>query len=547
MHQFYFPAGLAYDTVARPDGNASRYLYVSNGNADLRYGGGLVQLIDLRRFDCAVDVYCHCPDPTIQNSQHQPLCAPDGCSRPLPQNDGCSPDDIALAMSDLTLPYVSGNRLNPDVNEPECQPDPLDPSVIDCDESPFIVGNAGVRVGNFAGGIRVLKESDTDRRLFVAVRGDPSVTFIDAHLGALAETNPSPRPGDVLNCFDADKPATARNGYNAADNSVVHASGCDSDFVISAYYCDGTHGTLQEPGCVQSDSDEATLPTEPFGMALDSGLLAGSTPTNPTPYSRLLVSSLALGEVTLIDALEGSILNVSPAFFAADPTGRHGAFALAPQFPGNPSSTWYMTSNLQPVIATFRVAEANVIVPQTNFSIGGAFAVGVDVRDISFEPGGNRAFLTENNPPSALVLDTTISTTRTPGQPNNQLVDIVDVCQTTSHMGVRRSVVAGATGTPAHVKTNIYVVCFLSNQVMVVDPDAPGVQDTILVGRGPNEIVFNFGDFDDPNAPPEPPSRRGYFTQYSEMSIGEIDLDPTSPTQNRMVARLGKPVPPPTQ
>src|SRR5690348_511945 len=44
---FYFPSGLTLD----PDGT---HLYVSNANSDLRYGGGTVQVVDLKRFDCAV-------------------------------------------------------------------------------------------------------------------------------------------------------------------------------------------------------------------------------------------------------------------------------------------------------------------------------------------------------------------------------------------------------------------------------------------------------------------------------------------------------------
>jgi YVTN family beta-propeller protein len=289
---------------------------------------------------------------------------------------------------------------------------------------------------------------------------------------------------------------------------------------------------------------QPVLPTEPFGMELDTGSLA-----NGTDYARLAISHLASGQVTVIDAKQDNpqyaVLNVSPSFFAADNTGRRGAFGLAPQHPHDPSSTWYMTSNLQPVLATFRIAQVGVVVPSLSFSISGAFALGGDVRDIAFEPGGNRAFLTENNPPSVLVLDTRVTPERNPGQPINQLVDIVDVCQTPSHMGVRRRQVAGAPGTPDHVHTDLYVICFLSNQVMVVDPDAPGVEDTILVGRGPNDVAFNFGDSDDPDAPPAPPARRAYVSQYSEMTIGVIDADPGSPTQNRMIARIGKPLPPP--
>ena len=62
-----------------------------------------------------------------------------------------------------------------------------------------------------------------------------------------------------------------------------------------------------------------------------------------------------------------------------------------------------------------------MIVPQPQLQHRRRFAIGTDVRDIEFEPGGNRAFLTENNPPSVLVLDTRVQPTPRPGQPLNQL------------------------------------------------------------------------------------------------------------------------------
>jgi hypothetical protein len=205
-----------------------------------------------------------------------------------------------------------------------------------------------------------------------------------------------------------------------------------------------------------------------------------------------------------------------------------------------------MTSNLQPLLATFRVADAALVIPAPVINLGGTFALGFDVRDIHFEPGGNRAFLTQANPPSVMVLDTRpLQNSTTPGQPINKLVDIIDVCQAPSHMGVRRSLAAGAPGAPTLTTTQLYVACFLSNQIMVVDPDRPGVSDTILVGRGPNDLAFNFSDWD-ASQPLVPAHRRAWVTQFSEHSLGEIDLEPGSPTENRLVARIGKPVPPPT-
>jgi YVTN family beta-propeller protein len=101
--------------------------------------------------------------------------------------------------------------------------------------------------------------------------------------------------------------------------------------------------------------------------------------------------------------------------------------------------------------------------------------------------------------------------------------------------------VPGAPGAPSRKATRVYVTCFQSNQIMVVDPDLSVVTDTILVGRGPNDLVFSDG----PSITGGSRPRRGFVTNFSEMTIGVIDLEPGSITENRMIARIGVPVPPP--
>jgi YVTN family beta-propeller protein len=119
-----------------------------------------------------------------------------------------------------------------------------------------------------------------------------------------------------------------------------------------------------------------------------------------------------------------------------------------------------------------------------------------------------------------------------PGAPANDLTESIDVCQTPSHITVHREVIDGAPGRPSRVASRVYVTCFLSNQIMVVDPDTAVVTDTILVGRGPNDL-----EFDDAR-------QRAYVTNFSEMTIGVIDIRPGSETRNRMIARIGTPVSP---
>lgn len=489
--QLYFPSGIAMDP-------GLRYAYVSNGNADLRYGGGTLQLVDMLAFECAVAA--------VRNQADSSVPVPGACG--------------ALATPGLTLADPDHGR---------CRPDPLDPSIIDCDETPFIVQTATVRVGNFAGAIRVVKTGDRTRRLFVAVRGDPSITVIDVDL---VDDPAGAAPGVVLSCYDHPEDVPGRVGFDPAARTIKSPAPCDGDFLVQKFVCMGL------PSCQLGDDDhqpgQTQLPIEPFGMQIDA------------PSGRLLVAHQFSGQVSVIDigAARPTLLSTSSPFFTADASGRHGAFALARQ----PTSTlWYMTSNVQPQIATFRVAEADVVIEQSTFAIQSTFNNGSDLRDIQFDPSGERAFVTENNPPSLLVLDTRTSPMRG-DLPTNLVSSAVDICQTPSHMGVRRLAVAGAPGTPPRAKTKIVVPCFLSSQVMIVDPDRPGVDDTVFSGLGgPNEIAFNFGNAGESDADADPilaggaPPAHGYVTNFSESTIALVDLQPGSPTENRVIARLGFP------
>jgi hypothetical protein len=479
--QFYFPSGIAMDP-------AGRYAYIANGNADLKYGGGTVMMADMLKFDCAVERW----------RNGGPLSAP--CGDPANYGDY----DAALTAA-------------------QCRWDPIDPTIVDCDETPFILPNATVRIGNFAGTTRVYRQDAMHRRLFVAVRGDPSVTEIDVDL-----TRDLTRPG-VLNCFDDVNTLEQRAGYDPASNFTKSPPTCDADKLVQEYVCSDM------PNCTSGRDNMGLtqLATEPFGMEIDEA------------RQRVVVSHLATGQVSLIDVTRDpkyALLSISSPFFPPDSLGRHGAFALAKRDPADLYSLWYLTSSVNPQIATFRIADADFIVPGFATAVSSSFAIGNDVRAIAFDVGGDRAFLTDNNPPSVVVLDTHL-VAENGGQPNNVVTDIVDVCQTPSHIGVRRMWVQGAPGEPAQQATRVVVVCFLSSQIMIVDPDRPGVLDTVISGLGgPNDLAFNFLSDGDPALEPMPDMpKRAYVTNFSESTVSVVDLQPGSPTENRVIARLGFP------
>ena len=85
----------------------------------------------------------------------------------------------------------------------------------------------------------------------------------------------------------------------------------------------------------------------------------------------------------------------------------------------------------------------------------------------------------------------------------------------------------------------MYVLCYAANQMAVVDPDLAALVDSVLVGRGPNEIVFNFGSGESAVSDP-----RAFVTNFLDNSISVVDLQPGSRYENHVIARIGFTEPP---
>lgn len=131
----FFPTG----AVVSPD---ERYLFVANGNSELRYDSGSVDVIDLQTVDQIADAW------VARDTSYTP---PAGC------------------------------RVDSDHRE-----------TLDCDDGgdpapAFILAESGVRIGNFASALAIqsLTPDMTKLRLFAAVRGDPSITYADWDGGKL--------------------------------------------------------------------------------------------------------------------------------------------------------------------------------------------------------------------------------------------------------------------------------------------------------------------------------------------------------------------------
>ncbi len=397
----------------------------------------------------------------------------------FPSGMAVSPDGrwlyVANANSDLR--YNTGTLLALDLARvgPTCEPDPTNAFADYCPEEGAGFVADGVRVGTFAADVRVSKDGG---RLYVAVRSAPrSITWIDL----------DPARNEPLDC-----------GQERFDENT-----CGGEHVVDLIE--------PEPGGLA-----AGLPAEPFGLYVHEAL--GLTP-------RLLVAHLSRAGVTVLDDCGGELraLDVSPALFPADGRGQSGGFAVAKRPPEDAEEgLFYVTSRTSSLVGSVLVDPPGVrcdatarVVPGPSFALTG-LADGSDARGIAFF-GADRAFIADREPPTLVEVDTTLED----GRPRNRSVRTVEVCPEPSVVRVD----------PASPSPVLFVVCFATSQIFVVDGDLMQIVDVIATGRGPSALEFH---------PTEP---RAFVTNFAENTVGIIDLAPESPTYRRMIRRLGKPEP----
>lgn len=467
VDRVFLPAGMLVD----PSGD---WLYVVNSNSDLRYNAGTVTALDLRKAaaDRATPPVDVCPPGRFRRDENFP---PDYCCRDSldARIYNCSERDYICTRRD------SGGR---------------------CLESPT------VRTGSFGGTMvaqSYVSEGRTMRRLFVAVRAEPSITFIDAEVSAERV---------VLRCSD-----------DGDEGEPGRTASCEDEWKI------------EQRGL---GSDATLLPEEPHALALDEvkgvlyvghlGSLASNTPS--------------LGGVSVLDVcapasgVRPRLVSIAETIFPGRPFQGVTSLTLT-----NPDGPLFATARLTANVAELSLRGAGqgpceqavpagtfrdlTLVSSSGFVSAAFLPFGLDLRGFLLSGDGRRGFvLHRNNPqvrsqdPSAVVvLD------RTPdlrGEPVNRPSDIVEVCNGPTEMKLHDA------GRGPH----LFVTCFEGGQVYVVDPALPAVVGIVEVGRGPSTLVFS---------PTDPTV--AYVAGFADNSIAVLDLRPGSSTEYRVVQRLGFP------
>ena len=422
----------------------------------------------------------------------------------------------------------------------DCCWDLLDSNILNCDERRYIQSDATVLIGSFAalmvwqsycddpcrtyhGTTNMPVDCLADAnggRLLIGVRGNTSLTYVDVVPSDANGTGPHPAfhcTGDV-----------ATTSMAECSQKVVDTS---SSLAIES-------GDPQAPA--------VSLPDEPYALTLDDdpntgrgylyvGHLVGST------------SSPGTGGISLFD-VSGTGFIAPPGFppaprfiapfggpFPPSSSGLVGVTALKMHAPlGADSgsdqqvfaSSRYvpLVSSMAPIGPSICAGDQNddVIVPAGNTL--NSNLVGSEMRGVEFiePPKGSqpnyaqRAYALQRVPPDLVGFDIAITNT---GSATATPTDVIETCSSPTFLYQH----------DAGDGPRLYINCFDTGEVYVVDPSGPTLLTTFGVGRGPAGMVF---DIARPLA---------YVLDFSQNDVSVVDLAPGSPTQYHIIQRIGFP------
>lgn len=498
--EMFFPSGILLDPRAQPDGQAAKWLFVANGNNDLTYSSGTVVAIDLDEFFAAWTA-------DQDTMEVDPYCSDARC--------------VLNVGYDTTA-------------ENPCRRLALRPNVVECDERAFIPSS--VRVGDFATLLTSSCEPDGEggcdhTRLWLPVRGDPSVTFID--LSAY------PATGEVK--FECDAPDTIEV---VEDRNVV--------VQLNRNRCAKSHRLTRQ----RNDEQFPAIDREPFNMFV-----------SPTfRYGYVAHADAATLTIIALDGLrkpngeltgEPAIIEAAPVF--QDSSGLTGGFGIAERpctTDGNvPSLTngctrplVYSAFRYLQRIARFTVqgvdfadpneAAQKCLAPGEDLGTSGKLNCDPRVRSyIQILPGGldpssttfraalgdmafgddegNELFVVQTAPGALLKLDTSLGPD---GEPfDTPSAPPIELCEEPTRMKLYRE---GG-------QRFALISCFRAAELFIVDLDGFRLAHHLQLGTGPYELEVD--------------EVRGvlYVGNTLERSISVIDLARHRPTRFTEIARIG--------
>ncbi|MEA2697906.1 MAG: hypothetical protein QOI66_2177 [Myxococcales bacterium] len=450
-NDIFYPGGALVDETGK-------WLFVTNSNSDLRYNDGTMVAVNLEAAE-------------TDRAGTWSACPKVGWIPPSSQ----SPQDAN-----------------------HCCWDVLDRLALNCDSRTYVDVASTLRIGSFAGTTTrqifcgANREPCPKKRLFVSVRGNSSITWIDA---------------DV----NADRKLTCAGSGSAVDE-------CGTDHRITQRPIDPG----SNPAATIVDAAKVILPEEPYALATFD------------ERNWLLVGHLRGGAVSLIDIDQSrgqppSLIGWYGAIVPVDTNGQRGITSLTRL---STTGSFYAGSRYLPRAVGLQMTgqgDNSGAATLDNIAVIGngqqyvSNLPGSETRGIQFIaplpddpfPESGLAFVLQRVPPALLGFQVA----------NQPPVDVLETCNSPTFLDRH------GTG----INLRLYVTCFEDGQVYVFDPRLPRLVDVIEVGRGPAGLVFSPGD----------DSTTMFVVGFGANNISVVDIKPGSTTENHVIQRIGFPSPVP--
>lgn len=465
--QIFLPSGLAIDP-------AGDWLYVVNSNNDLRFNAGTLLPLDLTK---------------AKQHRDSGLASWRPCSATAFEND----NDPATLADTLDRP---------------CCVDLVNSHVLNCNGRAYAHAGATVQIGSFAAATAVQAlPGEGTFRIFVAVRADPSVTFMDVR---------RPLGADGL----AGAPELRCTGPRA---SAEPPSG--------NVFCDD-HWRVRRPG--GAEVEDNVLPEEPHSLTLDRHsriLYVGHLSATVRGVSR--GGGISTIDVqALIDPEAPNVINsVARTVFPSSTV--QGVTSVTLPDAETPNSVVYAVSRSGPDISEMVLlcqSEAAgcdpnnrfrdlSLVPSEQIKSSAFLPMGTDIRD--FLQKGTRGYVLHRNTPESSGSSNPQALVEIDRRNNMSTGRILEIC-------------SGATRMQMHDAGRgdlLFITCYEGGQINVVDLEKMEMKALpIEVGQGPTALTFSPTD-----------KTVAFVANYADNNVVVIDLEPGSPTEYMVVQRIGFP------
>jgi DNA-binding beta-propeller fold protein YncE len=497
--RFYFPTGLAVSA-------GGTTLFVANSDFDLRYSGGTVQAFDLRALRGAIRVI---PEALADGHTANEACAA----------AGRGPN--------------GGLWLNPG----PCEAFPVE----------SLVRNA-TSIGAFASGLLLTYRPDAGgARLFVPVRGDPSITYFDVQDDRGAD--PQLAPSFALECAVGDDgfcdashrlgqdPDRTLRGIQLPADPVGIAANADGTAIVTA------HQTQQAVSLVMND-----WASVPWLSYYTSSMPPGPTEVAMVPAPAVIAAATAEAEsrgesfeyregfaITFRSSPELDIVRYYPDSGSVPP---RPYLVRASATPVTTNSSNVDSRGVAIIDDERRACEASCLDPSDVRCLRGCAEIPL------------RIFMANRGPAALLVgqIETTLDSkmVQDPGDAAPHEV-LLGASETVSFydsvplsFGPSQVRVGHVIDPDGKLAVRVFVVCFDTRTLFVYDPEAGRVETTIRTGRGPHAVAVDTGSHPDGT-----PYSYLYVGHFTDSYLGVVDLDMRRPmTYGQMFASIGTPTPP---